>query len=131
MVLPDNGIVFSIFLIFAGSAVLATLALIARQAMIVAYILLGVVLGPWGLALVDDAAWINDVSDIGMMFLLYLLVTKKYRERFVKSPYLIDPVACFKMLQAWELYVQWVGTLLQNLVISFPILDELQQRVVL
>jgi len=71
--MPDNAIVFSIFLIFAGSALLATLALVARQAMIVAYILLGVALGPWGLALVDDAAWIEDVSDIGIMFLLYLL----------------------------------------------------------
>ncbi len=85
MVLPDNGIVFSIFLIFAGSAVLATLALIARQAMIVAYILLGVVLGPWGLALVDDAAWINDVSDIGMMFLLYLLGLNLMPSRLVRS----------------------------------------------
>ena len=53
---------FSIFLIFTGAAVLATLALYARQAMIVAYIILGVILGPWGLGLVDDPELIADIS---------------------------------------------------------------------
>ena len=69
----DHGVIFSIFLIFAGAAVLATLALYARQAMITAYIVVGIVLGPAGLALVDDPRWIEDVSSIGIMFLLYLL----------------------------------------------------------
>lgn len=69
----ESSVVFSIFLIFAGAALLATLALYARQAMLVAYILLGVLLGPSALGLVVDASWIKDVSDIGIMFLLYLL----------------------------------------------------------
>ncbi len=63
----------SIFLIFTGAAVLATIALFARQTMIVAYILLGIILGPWGLGLVDDADLIKDISNIGIIFLLYLL----------------------------------------------------------
>jgi Kef-type K+ transport system membrane component KefB len=71
--MPDSSIVYSIFLIFAGAAALATLALYARLAMLVVYILLGVMLGPWGLRLVTDSAWIAEVSDIGIMFLLYLL----------------------------------------------------------
>ena len=71
--MPDNTIVYSIFLIFTGAAVFATLALFARQAMIVGYIILGILLGPWGLALVDDASLIKDISKIGIMFLLYLL----------------------------------------------------------
>lgn len=69
----DSGVIFAIFLIFAGAAVLATLALYLRQAMIVAYILVGALLGPAGLGLVHDQAWIDDVSNIGIMFLLYLL----------------------------------------------------------
>ncbi len=69
----DHGVIFSIFLIFAGAAVLATLALYARQAMITAYIVVGILLGPAGLGLVDDPRWIEDVSSIGIMFLLYLL----------------------------------------------------------
>ena len=63
----------SIFLIFTGAALLATVALYARQALIVAYILLGILLGPWGLALIDDAELIADISNIGIVFLLYLL----------------------------------------------------------
>ena len=64
---------FSLFLIFTGAALLATAALYARQAMLVGYIILGVILGPWGLALIDDAELIADMSNIGIVFLLYLL----------------------------------------------------------
>ncbi|MGH8534514.1 MAG: cation:proton antiporter, partial [Gammaproteobacteria bacterium] len=47
--MTGENIVFSLFLVFTGAAILATLALYARQAMLVAYIVLGVVLGPWGI----------------------------------------------------------------------------------
>ena len=67
------GIEFSIFLIFTGAAILATLALYTRQAVIVAYIVLGVILGPWGMGLIDDPELIADISHIGIVFLLYLL----------------------------------------------------------
>lgn len=65
--------IFSIFVIFVGAAVLATVALWARQAIIVAYIAVGVLLGPSGLGLVGDAEWLQEVSEIGIVFLLYLL----------------------------------------------------------
>ncbi len=68
-----TSIEFTIFLIFTGAAVLATLALFTRQAMISAYILLGILLGPWGLGLVNDAELVKDISNIGIIFLLYLL----------------------------------------------------------
>lgn len=71
--MPDNTIVYSIFLIFTGAAIFATLALFARQALIVGYIILGLVFGPWGFALIDDASLIADISHIGIIFLLYLL----------------------------------------------------------
>lgn len=71
--MPETSIEFSIFLIFTGAAVLATLALLTRQAMISAYILLGILLGPWGFGLVNDAELIQDISHIGIIFLLYLL----------------------------------------------------------
>jgi Kef-type K+ transport system membrane component KefB len=71
--MPSQSIVFSLFLIFAGAAVAATIALYARQAMLVAYIAVGVLFGPWGLGFIPDAAWIKDVSAVGIMFLLYLL----------------------------------------------------------
>ncbi|MCY4154720.1 MAG: cation:proton antiporter [Gammaproteobacteria bacterium] len=70
---PLHEIGFSLFLIFTGAAALATVALYARQAIIVAYIILGVILGPWGLGLLSDAQLIADISHIGIIFLLYLL----------------------------------------------------------
>ena len=69
----QSSILFSIFLIFTGAAVLAALALFARQSLLVAYILLGGLVGPWGLKLVNDAATIQEIGHIGIIFLLFLL----------------------------------------------------------
>jgi len=66
-------IVFYIFVIFAGSAILATLMLYARQSLLVGYILLGVMLGPSGLAIVSNTTIISSIADIGIIFLLFLL----------------------------------------------------------
>ncbi len=71
--MPDHSIIFSIFLIFTGAAILAALALFARQSLLVAYILLGGLVGPWGLALVTDASVIQQIGHIGIIFLLFLL----------------------------------------------------------
>jgi Kef-type K+ transport system membrane component KefB len=69
----QQDIVFTIFLIFTGAAVLATVALYARQALLVAYILLGVLLGPSVLGLVNDPELIGDIAHIGIVFLLFLM----------------------------------------------------------
>ena len=69
----DDSIIFSIFLIFTGAAVLAALALYARQSLLVAYILLGGIVGPWGLKLVNDPEIIRQIGHIGIIFLLFLL----------------------------------------------------------
>ena len=69
----DDSIIFSIFLIFTGAAVLAALALYARQSLLVAYILLGGIVGPWGLKLVNDPEIIQQIGHIGIIFLLFLL----------------------------------------------------------
>ncbi len=50
-----------------------TLALYARQAMIVGYILLGMAFGPWGLSWVADPGLIADIAEVGIIFLLFLL----------------------------------------------------------
>ena len=71
--MTEQSIEFSIFLIFTGAAFFATFALYARQAMIVAYIALGLILGPSGLGFIDDAELISEISNIGIIFLLYLL----------------------------------------------------------
>lgn len=52
---------------------MATVALYARQALLVAYILLGVLFGPSALGLVSDPVLIKQISHVGIMFLLFLL----------------------------------------------------------
>jgi Kef-type K+ transport system membrane component KefB len=69
---PDS-IVFHIFVIFTGSAILATFALYARQALLVGYIVWGIVLGPSGFALISNTDVVNDTAEIGIIFLLFLL----------------------------------------------------------
>jgi Kef-type K+ transport system membrane component KefB len=71
--MPDDSILYSIFLVFTGAALLAAIALFARQSLLVAYILLGGLLGPWGLGLVSDASIIQETGHIGIIFLLFLL----------------------------------------------------------
>jgi Kef-type K+ transport system membrane component KefB len=71
--MPSDSLLFIVFLIFTGAAVVATLALYARQALIVSYIVLGLVMGPSLLGWVTDASLIKGVADIGIMFLLFLL----------------------------------------------------------
>ena len=66
-------VVFTIFLIFTGAAILATLSLFARQTMLIAYIVLGLIVGPFGAGLVADTQMIESVAHIGIMFLLFLL----------------------------------------------------------
>ncbi len=65
--------IYSLFLIFVGAAIFATLALLARQSLIIGYIILGIVLGPSGAAWITDTDLIQDISNIGIIFLLFLL----------------------------------------------------------
>lgn len=66
-------IVFTLFLIFTGAAVFSTAALFTRQSMLIGYIVLGAVLGPWGVNWVSNTEVVNQAGDIGIMFLLFLL----------------------------------------------------------
>ena len=62
-----------LFYIFFGGAIIATLALITRQSLIVAYIALGILIGPWGLNEVSDTHITEAIGDVGILFLLFLL----------------------------------------------------------
>lgn len=65
--------IYQLFLIFTGAAALATLALFARQALPIAYIVLGILIGPHGSQQINDASAIEEMAQIGIMFLLFLL----------------------------------------------------------
>ena len=66
-------LIFVLFAIFSGAAVLSTLALMTRQSLLVAYMVLGIILGPWALNVIPDPGRIAEIGDIGIIFLLFLL----------------------------------------------------------
>jgi Kef-type K+ transport system membrane component KefB len=69
----DSGITFTFAVIFLGAAVLSSLALYARQPIIIAYIALGVALGPYGAGLVSDINLVSGAGHVGIILLLFLL----------------------------------------------------------
>lgn len=71
--MAEQSLVFSFFLIFTGAAVVASAALYTRQPLLVAYIVLGALLGPYCLELVNDTQLLSEISHIGIIFLLFLL----------------------------------------------------------
>ena len=68
-----ESLLFSFFLIFTGATVLSTAALFLRVPLLVAYILAGILLGPYGFGWISDAALLVDIAEIGILFLLFLL----------------------------------------------------------
>lgn len=66
-------ILYTIFIIFTGAAILSTIALYTRQSLLVAYLLLGILVGPWGAQLISDSSMVAGIAEVGIMFLLFLL----------------------------------------------------------
>jgi Kef-type K+ transport system membrane component KefB len=71
--MEQESLLFSFFLIFTGAALISTVALFLRQPLLVAYIVLGVILGPFGLEYIADASLLTDIAEFGILFLLFLL----------------------------------------------------------
>jgi Kef-type K+ transport system membrane component KefB len=71
--MQEGAIFYTVFLIFVGAAFFSTIVLYTKQSLLVAYILLGAVIGPWGFGWVSDLAAVREVGDVGIIFLLFLL----------------------------------------------------------
>jgi len=118
----SESIIFSIFIIFTSAAVLATLALYARQALLVAYIAVGIILGPSVLNFVPDTEFSRQIAKVGIMFLLFLLGLNLNPQKLIdsiKQSTLITLVASFAFalvgfIAAWALKL----TLLDQLIIA-------------
>ncbi|MDJ0806668.1 MAG: cation:proton antiporter [Gammaproteobacteria bacterium] len=84
----DN-FIFQLAAIVVGAGLLATLFLFARQPIILAYIAVGVLIGPNGLALMERADHIEQIAHLGVVLLLFLvglnLQPKKLIQLFGKT----------------------------------------------
>ncbi len=88
----------SMFLIFTGAAIIATLALFTRQSLLIAYIALGVLIGPSGLQWINQPIWIQQIGDMGIIFLLFLLGLHLQPQHLLESLRKTTVVAIFSSL---------------------------------
>ena len=82
--MSHDTLIYSIFLVFTGAAVVAALALFARQSLLVAYIALGIAAGPHGFALVSESHTIEGIGHVGIIFLLYLLGLNLHPQKLLR-----------------------------------------------
>jgi len=76
-------IILQFVVIFAGAALFATLFLYLKQPIILAYIVLGIVVGPKGLGLINDAEQVERLAHIGLILLLFLIGLNFQPAKFV------------------------------------------------
>ena len=69
----NEPILLTLVLVFTGAAVLGTIALYARQSLLVVYMLVGLAFGVSGLKIINDPVVLEEISHIGIIFLLFLL----------------------------------------------------------
>ena len=124
--MTDDPVVFTIFLIFTGAAMLATAALYARQALLVSYILLGVCIGPWGMKLVPDPAIIQAIAHIGIIFLLFLIGLNLPAQKFfhmVRKTTIVTGISSLLFLFIGMAFGRAFGfSLIESLVIGFTLI---------
>lgn len=104
----DGSVFYTIFLIFAGAAFLSTLVLYTKQSLLVAYIMLGAILGPWGMQLVPDVTIVKEVGDIGIVFLLFLLGLHLQPQNLVHMLRKVTWIALISSI-VFALMSYWIG----------------------
>ncbi len=126
-VADQNTILFAFFLIFFGAAVVATLALFTRQSMLVAYILVGAILGPFGLKWISDSHMMSESAQVGIMFLLFLLgldlplgnLFRMLRDATVTTVASGLSFLILSMLVCWFFHFSWIDSLIIGLSMMF------------
>ena len=77
----EQTMVFSLCMIFMGAAILSTLALYTRQSLLIAYMAVGAIIGPFGLKWIDDPAIVSQTGEVGIIFLLFLIGLNLYPQK--------------------------------------------------
>ena len=67
-----ENLIFDLSVLLVGAAVLAYLAVLIKQPVIIAYILCGMLIGPWGFGLIRHVEFIETISHLGITLLLFL-----------------------------------------------------------
>ena len=124
---PFENLIFKIALIFAGASLLATIFLFARQPIILAYIVLGMLIGPWGLGIIKNPILIEHISHIGIILLMFLLGLHLHPQKLYKllsKTALITVATCLLftmlvMLITMAFRFSWFDSLIVGLALMF------------
>ena len=124
--MEHDSLLFSFFLIFSGAALLSTLALFLRQPLLVAYICIGAILGPYGLGYISDPSLLGDIAEFGIIFLLFLLgLDMQPRKLFVtlRKTFLVTLASSLVFIVlGFGTGMVFGFTLVENLVIGFSMI---------
>lgn len=107
-----NNILFELVLIYSGAAILATLFLYLKQPIILAYIALGVLIGPWGAGFISSPQHIEQLSHIGIILLLFLIGLNLRPDRLVGlfgKTAVVTLATCFVFLSLAMLVAMMLG----------------------
>lgn len=105
-------ITLKLALIFFGSSLLATLFLYLRQPIILAYIALGVAIGPWGGRLIEDPFVIEQISHLGIILLMFLIGLHLHLQKLYKllrEAALVTIATCLSFAASFMLVVRAFG----------------------
>ncbi len=67
-----EGFIFDLSILLVGAALLSYVAVLLKQPIIIAYIICGVLIGPWGIGVVKNVEFIETISHLGITLLLFL-----------------------------------------------------------
>lgn len=79
-----SNIIYQLVVIFIGATAFATAFLYLKQPVMLAYIVFGMVAGPWGLGIIKTADHIEQLSHLGIILLLFLIGINLQPERLYK-----------------------------------------------
>ena len=79
-----DSIIVELSIIVVGAAALGTLFLYAKQPIIIAYIAIGILVGPNGLALIRETGHIEQIAHLGIILLLFLVGLNLHPTKLVK-----------------------------------------------
>ncbi len=117
---------FDLSILLVGSAVLAYLAVILKQPIVIAYILCGILVGPWGIGLIQNVEFIEMVSHLGITLLLYLAGLCLHPQKLIglfKSTSLVTFLSCLSsFLLAFAFSLIFKFSLIESLCIGLALM---------
>lgn len=103
---------YQLTFIFFGASILGTLFIYLKQPVILAYILIGLLAGPFGFAVVTNVEEVQNIGKLGIVFLLFLLGLNLPLRKMIglfKQSALLSISACFILAITTAVTCVWFG----------------------